>query len=165
MKDLRKHYGQSAAYDGANCFGNCQDKEHYYAVYVAKVSRCYSRVEPSQMMYLQLGSLLSSVSTSRSMIRASSRKQALRRMAAKSALEAVPLEHNVGNGTAYNVPTEKIHARPSFLDREIWSFDIAVIGKSKIPTSEMRPKIGGSATCCTVVALHWPFVPPGVSTW
>lgn len=111
-----------------------------------------ARSKPSGV--LQLGSVLSSVSTSRSTIRASSSRQALRAV--------TPMLAKLYNGSvftlgdAYSNPTENIPARPSFFELDMCSLRMAVMGSSKIPRSEMRPKMRGIATCCTVVALHWP---------
>ena len=58
--------------------------------------------------------------------------------------------------STYNAPTENMPARPNFFFFDICSLRMAVRGKNSNATSEISPKTSGSATCCTVVALHWP---------
>lgn len=58
-------------------------------------------------------------------------------------------------------PIEKTQLRPNFLRSDMCSRKIVNTGSSKIPTSEIRPKMSGRDTLVTFVALHWPSISYG----
>lgn len=59
------------------------------------------------------------------------------------------------------IPMPKTEKRPIFFHRLSRRFQMAQMGSTRRPMSEMRLKIMGMDTLRTVVALHSPAKPPG----